>query len=122
MTQNADVSIIKRGTDDRMALHEQKEGKGMEKQKPHIVPSIYLANYLNEFESTIKNYNVTLKKFKKGEFLTQYGVINNTAYFVKKGILHLSLGHDQGKKSLCLFGNGTIFPVGVEIHSLKKKM
>lgn len=91
----------------------------MEKRIPHIVPSIYLANYLNEFESTIQTYSVTLKKFKKGEYLTQYGVINNTAYFIKKGILHLSLGHDQGKKSLCLFGSGTIFPVGVEIHKFR---
>lgn len=91
----------------------------MEKRAVHIIPSIYLANYLNEFESVIQNYHVTPKTFKKGEFLTQYGVVNNTAYYVKEGILHLSLGHDQGKKSLCLFGTGTIFPVGVEIHEYR---
>jgi len=91
----------------------------VEKYAPHIVPSIYLANYLNEFESTIQNYDVTLKTIKKGEFLTQYGVVNNTAYYIKKGIIHLSLGHDQGKKSLCLFGIGTTFPVGVEIHKFR---
>lgn len=91
----------------------------MAKQAAHIVPSIYLANYLNEFEEVLREYPVIQKKYKKGDFLTQYGVINNTAYFVKKGILHLSLGHDQGKKSLCLFGAGTIFPVGVEIHKFR---
>lgn len=89
------------------------------KQGAHIVPSIYLANYLQNFEDVIRSYDVKVRKYKKGEFLTQYGVINNTVYYIKEGILHLSLGHDQGKKSLCLFGNGTIFPVGVEIHKYR---
>ena len=46
-------------------------------------------------------------------------MINNTAYYVKKGIIHLSLGHEQGRKSLNMFGPGTIFPVGVEIHEFR---
>lgn len=88
----------------------------MEYQAPHLIPSIYLANYLNQFESLIQNYDVQKRKLRKGEFLTRHGVINNTAYFVKNGIIQLSLGHDQGEKSLSLFGPGTVFPVGVEIH------
>ena len=85
----------------------------------HLIPSIYLANYLNNFEDTILKYDVRKKNFKKGEYLTSYGVINNSAYYKKKGIIHLSLGHDQGKKSLNMFGSGTIFPVGVEIHEFR---
>lgn len=88
----------------------------MIEQTPHLIPSSYLANYLNEFEDTVKKYRVQEKKMKKGEYLTKYGVINNTAYFIKNGIMHLSLGHDQGKKSLNFFGPGTVFPIGVEIH------
>lgn len=91
----------------------------MTEVKPHIIPSIYLSNYLNEFEDIILKYDVKKKMFKKEEYLTKYGVINNTAYYVKSGIIHLSLGHDQGKKSLNMFGVGTIFPVGVEIHEYK---
>lgn len=87
--------------------------------EPHIIPSIYLANYLNDFEETIQKYDVQYKRMKKGEYLTKYGVINNTAYYIKKGIIHLSLGHDQGKKSLNMFGSGTIFPIGVEIHEFR---
>lgn len=86
---------------------------------PHLVPSIYLANYLNDFENMIQTYDIHKKKMKKGEYLTQYGVINNTAYYVKKGIIHLSLGHEQGRKSLNLFGPGTVFPIGVEIHEFR---
>ena len=38
------------------------------------------------------------------------------AYYVKEGIIHLSLEHDRGRKSLKMFGEGTVFPVGVEFH------
>lgn len=86
---------------------------------PHLIPSIYLSNYLQEFEDFILQYPVERKLYKKGEYLTNYGVINNTAFYIKSGVIHLSLGHDQGKKSLNLFGAGTIFPVGVELHEFK---
>ena len=75
-------------------------------QLPHVIPSIYLANYLNDFEPLFPRYGVTLRKFSKGDILTQQGVIHNTAYFIKSGILQLSLGHDQGEKALNLFGPG----------------
>lgn len=91
----------------------------MLKVEPHIIPSIYLANYLNKFEDIILKYNIQKKSIEKGSYLTQYGAINNTAYYVKKGIIHLSLGHEQGKKSLNMFGEGTIFPVGVELHKFR---
>lgn len=52
---------------------------------------------------------VQKKEIKKGSYLTQYGVINNAAYYIKSGIIHLSLGHEQGKKSLNMFGSETIF-------------
>lgn len=87
--------------------------------EPHIIPSIYLANYLNDFEDMILQYDVKCKKIEKGSYLTQYGTINNTAYYIKSGIIHLSLGHEQGKKSLNMFGPGTIFPVGVEVHEFR---
>lgn len=91
----------------------------MGENAPHIIPSIYLANYLNDFEDIIIKYGMKKKAFKKGEYLTQYGLINNTAYYIKKGIMHLSLGHEQGKKSLNFFGPGTVFPVGVEVHEFR---
>ena len=86
-------------------------------QPPHVIPSIYLANYLNDFEPLFPRYGLTPRKFSKGDILTQQGAIHNTAYFIKSGILQLSLGHDQGEKALNLFGPGTVFPVGVELHT-----
>ena len=44
----------------------------MIKQAPHLIPSIYLANYLNEFEDIIRKYDVHEKKMGKGEYLTRY--------------------------------------------------
>ena len=51
-------------------------------------------------------WQVQKTQIRKGSYLTQYGVINNTAYYIKNGIVHLSLGHEQGKKSLNMFGPG----------------
>lgn len=90
----------------------------MEKHEVRIVPSIYFTNYVNQFEDIIKSYS-TVRKYKKGDFLTNYGVVNNTAFYIKSGIFQLSLGHEQGKKSLCLFGEGCIYPIGVEIHQYR---
>lgn len=87
--------------------------------EPHIIPSLYLANYLNDYEEMVRGYDVACRTIPKDTYLTQYGVINNTAYYIKSGIIHLSLGHEQGKKSLTMFGPGTIFPVGVEIHEFR---
>lgn len=88
----------------------------MEQEAPHIIPSIYLAGYLDAFEGLVGSYPVRRRSFRKGDFLTQHGVINNTAFFIRSGIVQLSLGHDRGSKALNLFGPGTVFPVGVETH------
>ena len=50
----------------------------MDHQAPHIIPSIYLANYLGQFEPLMQRYGAQRKSFSKGEYLTQHGVINNT--------------------------------------------
>lgn len=83
------------------------------------IPSLYLANYLNDFEDLLAKYNIVKKAYKKGEVLTQCGAISETAYYVKNGIMHLSIGHEEGEKSICLFGQGTIFPIGVEHRKFK---
>lgn len=82
----------------------------------HIIPSIYLSNYLDDFESLMTEYSVEEVTFKEGAYLTNYGEINNHSYFIRNGIIHLSLGHDAGVKSMNLFGPKTIFPIGVEKH------
>jgi hypothetical protein len=36
-----------------------KGGPPMAQQPPHVIPSIYLANYLNDFEPLVPRYGVT---------------------------------------------------------------
>lgn len=90
-----------------------------DRTEPVLNPCIYLGGYVSKFEAYFAQHADGSKKLKKGETLTQYGTINNTAYFIKSGILHLSLGHDDGIKGLTFFGPGTIFPIGVELHEVR---
>ena len=39
----------------------------MIKEAPHLIPSIYLANYLSEFEDMIRKYDVQEMNMEKGE-------------------------------------------------------
>lgn len=86
-------------------------------EAPHVIPSIYLANYLTPFEPLLRRYPVTRQSFPKGAMLTRHGMIHNTAFFIKSGVIQLSLAHDQGEKALNFFGPGTVFPIGVERHT-----
>lgn len=87
---------------------------------PHH-PSIYLADCLDDFEELVASYPARRRTYRKCGFLTQRGVINNTAFFVRSGIIQLSLGHDKGSMALNLLGPGTVFPVGVETEYLMEQ-
>lgn len=91
----------------------------MRNTEPVVNPCIYLNGYMSAFEDYVRERADGFKKVEKGSFLTQYGVVNNTAYYIKSGIVHLSLGHDEGIKGLTFFGPGTIFPIGVELHKVR---
>lgn len=81
------------------------------------LPSILVQDKVHHFTDCIKKYHLTKRVIKKGELLTEYGVINNTAHFVEKGIMQLDLLNNDGEvKSVALFGKGSIFPLGVEPH------
>lgn len=60
------------------------------------------------------------KIFQKGDTLSTYGAINNTAYYIQQGVLQFSLSHENGgEKTVGLFGPGSIYPIGVERHHHK---
>ncbi len=86
---------------------------------PHLIPSLYLEGYLNGFEDVYVAAGGRAASYGAGDWLTQYGMINNTAFFILEGVVQLSLGHDNGRKSLMMFGPGTVFPVGVELHEFR---
>jgi len=85
-----------------------------------ISPSIYYSDQFIEYEPFITSKNQPVGHYTKNSFLTQYGKANDTAFFVKSGVMHLSLGHEKGgEKSLVLFGPGSLFPIGVSSHDHK---
>lgn len=89
-------------------------------ETPIIYPSIYFDNKFIAFEEIIKMETLEERHCAKGGSLTKYGSINNHAYYIKSGIMHLSLAHSEGgEKSLALFGPGSIFPIGMTQHRFK---
>ena len=88
----------------------------MSRQSSFVVPSLYIAGYLNDFEGLVASYGAEAREYAAGELLTRPGRINNTAFFVRRGLFRFSVRHDAGEKSLNIFGEGTMFPVGVELH------
>ncbi|MBS5937510.1 Crp/Fnr family transcriptional regulator [Clostridium sp.] len=85
-----------------------------------IIPSFYFSNKFSRYKDIIKRYNVEEVKYPKDSLLTNYGEINNNAYYIKSGILLFSLSHEKGtEKSLALFGPGSIFPIGLTDHKYK---
>lgn len=81
--------------------------------KNYAVPKLYLTDYINNFEEKIKKYHLKTKTYKYGEVLTSSDTLNNTAHFIRSGMVHLSITHSSGNtKSLTFFGSNTIFPFG----------
>ena len=79
--------------------------------------SLYLQGFIHGFEDMAPRYGLKPRAYSKDELLTQYNRINNTAHYIRKGIMHFSLMHSSGStKSLAMFGPGTIFPLGVVPH------
>ena len=59
----------------------------MAQQPPHVIPSIYLANYLNDFEPLVPRYGVTplgRKKRWKGSNIKKAPISGRKASSVKK--------------------------------------
>lgn len=89
----------------------------MHKEK---IPDFYTAGEFGEFESLFKANSFPLRQVKRGQVLTTLGAINNTSYFIKKGIIRFSLLNENGKeKTVSLWGPGEIFPIGVKVHHHK---
>jgi CRP-like cAMP-binding protein len=82
-----------------------------------IMSKYYFSNDFIEYEDIISKYDVQFKHYTKDEFLsTQFETLTH-GYYIKKGILKLSIGSECGKeKILALFGPGSIFPLGINEH------
>lgn len=89
----------------------------MENKAPFSHPSLFLSGYLKDFAPLAERFGLTRRFYSKGSILTTAGEINNTAYYVCSGLMHLALTHSSGKrKGVVLFGKDIVFPMGVVPH------
>ena len=85
--------------------------------KDFYIPRLYLSGFIRGFDDIAEKYRLERRSYKRGESLTEHGIINNTAHYIRSGLVHLSLTHSSGNlKSLVFFGPETIFPIGVVPH------
>lgn len=75
------------------------------------------SNDFIQYEDFISKYNTKQKFFKQNEMVSSQYETLNCGYYIKNGIMKLSIGSECGKeKVLALFGPGSIFPLGVNEH------
>jgi len=80
---------------------------------------MFFSNYLKQdgFLALAEQFDLRCQNYPKGTILTTPGQINNTTYYIRSGILHLSVTHSSGKrKGIALLGEDTVFPMGVVPH------
>ena len=89
----------------------------IENKAPFRHPSLFLSGHLRDFEPIAARFGLRRQHYPKGSVLTTAGQINNTSYYICSGMLHLALTHSSGKrKGVVLFGQDTVFPIGVVPH------
>lgn len=78
---------------------------------------MYVSGFFDSFELKAASYNLRKHLYRKGDILTDKGIINNSSHFICSGLVNLSLIHSSGSvKSIMFFGPGTVFPLGVVPH------
>lgn len=86
--------------------------------KMRFLPGPYYQDFITDIrEKDIEKYGLEKVEYHRGDVLTQSGVINNTAWYIHSGMIHVALTNSEGNvQSLVFYGPHTIFPVGVFTH------
>ena len=85
--------------------------------KDFYIPRLYLSGFIRDFDDIAEKYRLERRSYKRGESLTEHGIINNTAHYIRSALVLLSLTHSSGNlKPLVFFGPEPIFPIGVVPH------
>ena len=77
----------------------------------------YFEKDFSEFEEFILRYPSIHKIYDKGDIISSQSETLKYGYYIRKGIMKLSIGHESGKeKIIALFGPGSFFPLGIDHH------
>ena len=83
----------------------------------NMMEKYYFAKDFSEFEDFVKKYHYIERRYKAGDKISSQGETLKYGYYIKKGIMQLKIGNELGKeKTLSFFGNGAMFPLGVNEH------
>ena len=77
----------------------------------------YFEHDFTEFEEFITSYPAHHKYYEKGDIISAQSETLKYGYYLKQGIIKLSIGHEGGKEKIAaLFGPGSFFPLGIDQH------
>ena len=84
----------------------------------HLTMSKYYFEHdFTEFEEFITSYPAHHKYYEKGDIISAQSETLKYGYYIKQGIMKLSIGHECGKEKIAaLFGPGSFFPLGIDQH------
>ena len=82
-----------------------------------IMSKYYFEGDFLEFEDFILQHECVRRRYQKGDILSAQSETLKYGYYIKSGVMKLSIGHECGKeKIVALFGPGSLFPLGMDHH------
>lgn len=83
------------------------------------MPKYFFSNDFKSYEDIFIKHGVKCE-FNKNDIISCQGDTLKNAFYIKKGIMQVSIGHEIGKEKIVSFmGEGSLFPVGINEHKYK---
>lgn len=83
------------------------------------MPKYFFSKSLKGYEEIFKQYGLRCE-FRKNDIISSQGDTLKNAFYIKKGVMQVSIGHEIGKEKIVAFiGEGSLFPIGVSEHRYK---
>lgn len=83
------------------------------------MPKYFFSKQFKDYEEIFIKYGVKCE-FQKNDIISAQGDTLKNAFYIKKGIMQVAIGHEFGKeKTVSFMGEGSLFPVGISEHKYK---
>lgn len=85
-----------------------------------IMPKYFFSQTFTNFENVFLKYSTGVCNFAAKQIISAQSDTLTNGFYIKKGIMQVSLGHEIGKeKTIVFMGEGSVFPIGVNEHRYK---
>lgn len=83
------------------------------------MPKYFFSKDFKEYEEIFLEHGVRCE-FYKNDIISAQGDTLKNAFYIKKGIMQVAIGHEIGKeKTVSFMGEGSLFPIGISEHKYK---